>query len=711
MAEAGIRSTNIDTAEIIDELLANRTQFGVEGTVRITVDSLGRQLASEGALKDIIVGSAIGLRQAATWAALNALVGEAAGQPGRVTGGAETTHVDPVVGGSVKDQGEYAWSTAPAGWRRVGDSPLFGKATEDVALAGEDDGVGMTPATTALVVGAAKLESYRTALWVLMGDGDPVEVPVEVSEAGKVLRSRYASNGLPVDAAALGGYRAALWTFIGDGDPAAVPVDVSETGKVILARSAADGQLILVNSAIGAPDAMAYVEDGELWIVGGAGGDRTLNDDADKTWISAVPFVGSTLAVYQAGGTKHLARVSYLDGTIYPDGEVTLWTNDGQSNGEGQAGSAVAVIHPYYPWASRLRMTNLGVRLGMTTAGGASLELDPDTITSFVPLADALEGTGSHGSTSVASAAYFRMKDAAARCAGWVPNMLVWGNAEGGQSIANLSAGAPAGKFAYANTVSALTVATALLAATGQRLVYRWQVMAQGESDGGDALLGSKHDLYRSQLSAAAAGITGQTEPVRMMDAQMSNFFANSAHVRSILAYAVANEAAGANFWCLGPTYCYPLGSDFLHHTSLGHVQMGELAAVAARVVENGGIWRPLMMTEAHITNTNEITVTLSEAAINDEAAGVAAIANKGIAVPGKTVASVVVAGTSIVITLTGPAAGATTVQSALVGHVSPTRTEATIPRSTIRSTASYGAYENGSAMRKWLTHWEVSIT
>lgn len=68
-----------------------------------------------------IAGAAAGLVQTESWTALAAISGTTAGRPGRVATTATTTHTDPVVGGTVKDAGEYRWSTSPAGWRRIGD--------------------------------------------------------------------------------------------------------------------------------------------------------------------------------------------------------------------------------------------------------------------------------------------------------------------------------------------------------------------------------------------------------------------------------------------------------------------------------------------------------------------------------------------------------------------------------------------------------------
>ncbi|MBS4019895.1 MAG: DUF2793 domain-containing protein [Dechloromonas sp.] len=63
----------------------------------------------------------------ATWAALSAVTGTKAGQAAQVFDDA-STHTDPVVGGTVDNEGLYSWSTSPAGWRRVADNSVTNMA-------------------------------------------------------------------------------------------------------------------------------------------------------------------------------------------------------------------------------------------------------------------------------------------------------------------------------------------------------------------------------------------------------------------------------------------------------------------------------------------------------------------------------------------------------------------------------------------------------
>lgn len=66
----------------------------------------------------------------ATWAALSAITGTAAGQGAEVLDADAGTHTDPVVGGTVANAGRFTWSASPAGWKWIGATGLAGKASK-----------------------------------------------------------------------------------------------------------------------------------------------------------------------------------------------------------------------------------------------------------------------------------------------------------------------------------------------------------------------------------------------------------------------------------------------------------------------------------------------------------------------------------------------------------------------------------------------------
>ncbi len=73
-------------------------------------------------IQSAVNAAAAGVLTFATWTAAAAIAGTIGGQTAYVKGDAGT-HTDPVVGGTVANTGEYAWSVSLAGWRRIGGLP------------------------------------------------------------------------------------------------------------------------------------------------------------------------------------------------------------------------------------------------------------------------------------------------------------------------------------------------------------------------------------------------------------------------------------------------------------------------------------------------------------------------------------------------------------------------------------------------------------
>jgi hypothetical protein len=388
--------------------------------------------------------------------------------------------------------------------------------------------------------------------------------------------------------------------------------------------------------------------------------------------------------------------------TVFTSRVAGVITDDGQSNGKGTASTEtvdmIYGVDTSPDVLTLLRGSSADTWLGKSDIpSGTSVELDGETITGIGRLQPQISTTGVHGTTSAEGCARLL----AARGS---PPWIVWNNAEGGQPIEELLPDPPAGNFAYDNAVTAITRAFALY---GSGLVWRWQLMAQGESNTAVSNLGELHQEYRAALSTAAQSITGQVDPVRMISFQMSSS-TSMVGVRSILDYALANADDGV-FFCGGPTYCYPFSEDYIHQTSAGHGMRGEFCGAIIKSVEETGEWLPLHMVSAAVTGANELTVTLSEAAVVETNSVVAAIANHGITLAGGTISAILVSGSSIVITTTGAASSVTAVRAAMNGQSNP-RTEANIPRSNIRSQRGYGAYLAGGTMRKWLCQQEIGV-
>lgn len=94
---------------------ANVPSSGRYEPVKATIRAIGP------IIEQAIDGAADGNVVAETWVVLNGIVGTRVGQPGFVLPTDLGTHTDPVVGGTVDNAGEYRWSAAPAGWKRIAD--------------------------------------------------------------------------------------------------------------------------------------------------------------------------------------------------------------------------------------------------------------------------------------------------------------------------------------------------------------------------------------------------------------------------------------------------------------------------------------------------------------------------------------------------------------------------------------------------------------
>ena len=70
-----------------------------------------------------VVAAAGGIKLLDTWTDLSAVVGTIVGQQAIVPLTDAGTHTDPVVGGTVANAGEYAWSASPAGWQWIRAEP------------------------------------------------------------------------------------------------------------------------------------------------------------------------------------------------------------------------------------------------------------------------------------------------------------------------------------------------------------------------------------------------------------------------------------------------------------------------------------------------------------------------------------------------------------------------------------------------------------
>ncbi|QPM89390.1 hypothetical protein [Pseudooceanicola algae] len=551
------------------------------------------------------------------------------------------------------------------------------------------------------------LATMRATLGRMTGEGGAASltiIPRLVDMEGYVIESVAVLNGTVVEPVVLentlSDMRRTLGFMEGGGDGSLIPRRVDASGYVVTTVEADPG-----------PNAgTAYVIDGALYVSTGSG-IRLLDDHEDRTWISAQVFGAGVIGTYTQDSIPVSVQVALSDGSIWLFGGYRIWTNDGQSNAEGTANDDRSIVFPgaleFAHRPSMLMTAAKDVWLGMATSGGASVELASDAITGVTDLVDTISAADKHGTISVSAAARAHAAAGHAAFGDWVPNILAWSNAEGGEFIASMLDGAPAGEYYAANMTTVLTS----IADLSISAVYDWMLMQQGESDPATPTLGVNHNLLRAQTQAKAQAILGQQTPVRMVSTQASSFYNSSAGCRSILDEALADT--DGVFFCTGPSYIFPWSDyDFLHNTSVGHAMRGEMEQAAIYRIEQGLGWLPLHMVSASFTGANEVTVTLSEDAesVTGWLVDEAGLANSGIALVGATVSGVAVAGDELIITTSDAASGATAVQAAMVGHGAGPRAQATIPRSTIRAVEQTGTFLTGAPMHKPLCHQEISI-
>lgn len=368
----------------------------------------------------------------------------------------------------------------------------------------------------------------------------------------------------------------------------------------------------------------------------------------------------------------------------------------GQSNSEAQALDGAAVLRVAYPAGLRMpRTASNNVWLGQATVGGRSAEAD--AVTGLAPLHGAM-GSATHGSTAGESMV-LRLAQASPQ------EIVLFNVAEGGQAIRNLARDAGPQFFGFRNLQRTAAAVHQSLQGEGKAYTVRVVVMAQGESDAADSQLGELQEQVRTEIETAIKAITAQREPVWLLTVQPSSFQQHAEGVCSIL----AQHQQGGAYFCLGPTYNFPFARDFLHHTSVGHDMRGELYAVAYQALLRDGRWEVLAARSAQVVQPGRILVQLSEAAQVAHVLPDAPLPHLGVSLEGGQIETVQLDGDQLWITTRGAAAEVRAVLLGLDGHGAQ-RTQASIPRTSICSAREYGAYRNGTPIRKWLCHQRLAL-
>lgn len=166
-------------------------------------------------LEGEISAASAGIVVKATWAELAAIDGTRDGQAGRVAGTDAGTHTDPVVGGTVANEGEYSWDAGDEGWQRVGDIQDVNEALDAIADA---------DATLSSVTLADDL--------IYVGTTYEVEA---VDPAGEIVQGTDKATGLPLVGGGGGG---------GASDPTVATVLRSSGSLKILFPQAGTGKYV-----------------------------------------------------------------------------------------------------------------------------------------------------------------------------------------------------------------------------------------------------------------------------------------------------------------------------------------------------------------------------------------------------------------------------------------------------------------------------------
>jgi hypothetical protein len=148
MAGDGIKTGNLPLGTDIGEFLGHEIVGTTRSTRRYTYAQV---LGPIDARVDTLEITVAGIHDAAhvpvlveqTWAALSPIAGSTAGQRAEVTGTDAGTHTDPVVGGTVANEGIYSWSASPVGWHRVANRDTAQSVRDDVGS--NPNGAGASP--------------------------------------------------------------------------------------------------------------------------------------------------------------------------------------------------------------------------------------------------------------------------------------------------------------------------------------------------------------------------------------------------------------------------------------------------------------------------------------------------------------------------------------------------------------------------------------
>lgn len=287
---------------------------------------------------------------------------------------------------------------------------------------------------------------------------------------------------------------------------------------------------------------------------------------------SAVPDLGPDRSVQVLDGPPAVPFTYY---------RVNHILSTGQSLAVGDQGTPVlSTIQPF----SNL-MFNTGV-----LAGGTGLS-------TFVPLVELGVETMSSGLANLVSQLARQQVFKGEAPPKDSHDLLVSGSGMGGAAYTELKQGT----VPFLQSLAQVKAAKLITEALGHSYVVRAVTVVHGEQD--HSLDNTKYGLdliaWQADYEKGILAITGQTEPVPMLQTQVSSWTAYGDETSDIpgaqLAASIKNPA---KIVLVGPKYFLPYCSDGVHLTNEGYREMGEhYAKVYRRLIMEGKGWEPLRPT------------------------------------------------------------------------------------------------------------------
>lgn len=242
---------------------------------------------------------------------------------------------------------------------------------------------------------------------------------------------------------------------------------------------------------------------------------------------------------------------------------------------------------------------------------------------------------------------------------------------ESGQSITVIEKGGTGN--AFASTLYEGAAIKALAAQKGKSFGYGAILLTHGETDANDAAYAAQITKLSDDYNADLKALTGQKQDIPMLISQQGTFppDANS-YAQSTLAEWQLGVTSPGKFLCVGPKYQYEHSADHVHFPAAQYRRLGEkYGEVYVRALLMKEAWAPLQPTTVSRSGA-VITVNFHvpdpplawEDAISMPHQEVVKAWSKGRgfeiadSTGVLTIASVAIAGTSVMVTLSAPPAG-----------------------------------------------------